>query len=71
MTFNSTNWSLYQPVVLLAEADVDEVNGSASLTFAAEGITTQFVQVSENGFNEMFLKQIISYNGIIVNNWWE
>ena len=68
LTFDSTNWSLYQPVMLLAGKDVDEVNGSASLTFAAEGITSQLVQVSEND-SESASQTEYFFSGIIVNSY--
>ena len=68
LTFDSTNWSLYQPVMLLAGKDVDEVNGSASLTFAAEGITSQLVQVSENDSGSASQTEYF-FSGIIVNSY--
>jgi predicted outer membrane repeat protein len=68
LSFDASNWSLYQTVTVVGANDVDEVNGSASLTFSAEGITSQLVDVAEkdSGNNS---QTGYFFSGIVVNSY--
>jgi hypothetical protein len=47
LTFNASNWDVYQPVTLAAAEDVDTINGTATIRVAASGIPNKDVTATE------------------------
>ena len=47
LTFNASNWDVYQPVTLAAAQDDDTVNGTATIRISAAGIPNKDVTATE------------------------
>ena len=48
LTFDSSNWNIFQTVTVTAVVDNNTANGTATVTFSSTGINSAQVQVTEN-----------------------
>ena len=48
LTFDDTNWSQYQDVILVAAEDADLTNGSATISLESDGLTAVTVTATES-----------------------
>ncbi|MCM8810012.1 MAG: transporter, partial [Candidatus Omnitrophica bacterium] len=65
ITFTSTNWNIYQTITVSAKEDDDVINGTATITISAPGISSKTITVIEQD-NDIVMPTLSVYPDSIV-----
>tara|TARA_A100001015_G_scaffold274879_1_gene331634 strand:- start:305 stop:6523 length:6219 start_codon:yes stop_codon:yes gene_type:complete len=67
LTFDANNWNLRQTVAVFAQTDADEVNGTATLSLSASGMTTVVLDLTEIEQSSSVDSSSFAFAGVVTN----